>query len=80
MGSILASSPSAHLVSPLGWRISFVIIGTLKVLGCTAVFKVVRDGPGTPKGEWLRENVPDKERIILGRLTFFQIYIAAFLR
>jgi hypothetical protein len=49
--------------------------------GCTAVFKVVRDGPGTPKGEWLRENVPDKgKRIIFGRLTCFQIYMAAFLR
>jgi hypothetical protein len=48
---------------------------------CTAVFKVVRDGPGTPKGEWLREHVPDKgKKMIFGSLTFLQIYIAAVFR
>jgi len=74
----------------LGWKISFVIIGIVMILICTAVFfKVVRDRPGTPKGEWLRENVPDKAkaipiflplRMIFGSLTFWQISMAALFR
>jgi len=74
----------------LGWKISFVIIGIVMILICTAVFfKVVRNRPGKPKGEWLRENVPDKGkaipiflslRMIFGSLTFWQISMAALFR
>jgi hypothetical protein len=81
MGNTLTISPSAHLVSPLEWKTSFVHHRHIDGPDCTAVFKVVRDGPGTPKGEWLREHVPDKgKKKILGRLAFWQISMAAFFR
>jgi len=89
LGNILASSPLACMASLLGWRISFVIIGTATILLCTMVFKVVRDRPESPKEGQVAGTVSrEKEyipillslRMIFGSLAFWQIATTGFFR
>jgi sugar phosphate permease len=46
VGAFVASSPLALLVEMLGWRQSFVVIGTLTLLLAVAAVLFVRDRPG----------------------------------
>ena len=89
LGTILATSPLAYLVSLLGWRISFVLIGIVTILISIVVFKVVRDRPEEGNGEGSAGNPSGKKekipvllslRMILGNLSFWQIATTGFFR
>jgi len=45
MGSLSATTPMALLSSRIGWRLSFVLVGTLTALLAALVWRIVRDRP-----------------------------------
>ncbi len=86
LGNILATSPLAYLTSTLGWRMTFVLAGTVTSLLAFLVFWVLRVEPrGDPQASI--SSLPDPRlgvfqslRIVLGSLAFWQISVFGFFR
>ena len=86
LGSILATSPLAYLTSTIGWRMTFVLAGTVTSVLAFLVFWVL--GPksardphspiSSPSGPKIR--VFQSFRIVLGSLVFWQVGTLCFFR
>jgi MFS family permease len=86
LGNILATSPLAYLTSTIGWRMTFVLAGTVTSLLAFLVFWVLGAEPGrdpqasiSPSSE-PKIRVFQSLRIILGSLAFWQICALGFFR
>ena len=86
LGAILGTSPLAYLTSTIGWRMTFMIAGSITTLLAFLVFWVL--GGGKRKEESFVVS-PSSEpeigvlqsfRLILGSLTFWQVGAVAFFR
>jgi MFS family permease len=86
LGSILAASPLAYITSLIGWRMTFIIAGSITILLAFLVFWIL--GGGKRKKENLVVS-PSSEpeigilqsiRLVLGSLAFWQIGAVAFFR
>jgi len=86
LGSILAASPLAYITSTIGWRMTFIIAGSITILLAFLVFWIL--GGGKRKKENLVTS-PSSEpeigilqsiRLVLGSLAFWQIGAVAFFR
>ena len=86
LGSILAASPLAYITSTIGWRMTFIISGSITILLAFLVFWVL--GSWRSKGENLvvsplsepEIGILQSIRLILGSLAFWQIGAVAFFR
>jgi MFS family permease len=86
LGSIFAASPLAYITSTIGWRMTFIISGSITTLLAFLVFWIL--GGGKSKEENLVASPsPEPEigilqsiRLILGSLAFWQIGAVAFFR
>jgi MFS family permease len=86
LGSIFAASPLAYITSSIGWRMTFVISGSMTTLLAFLVFWIL--GGGKRKEENLVASPsPEPEigilqsiRLVLGSLAFWQIGTVAFFR
>jgi MFS family permease len=86
LGNILAASPLAYLASTVGWRMTFILAGSLTTLFALLVLWVLGEESGM-------ENIPSSSlacepeigilksmRLILKSLVFWQIGAVAFFR
>jgi sugar phosphate permease len=86
LGSILAASPLAYITSMIGWRMTFIIAGSITILLAFLVFWIL--GRGKRKEENLVASPPPEPeigilqsiRLVLGSLAFWQIGAVAFFR
>jgi sugar phosphate permease len=86
LGNILATSPLAYLTSTIGWRMTFVLAGTVTGALAFFVFWVLRSGPGSSQVSFpssLSEpkiRISQSLRMVLGSLVFWQVGGLAFFR
>jgi sugar phosphate permease len=86
LGSVLATSPLAYLTSTLGWRMTFVLAGTVTSLLAFLVFWVLGEEQGKNRHASIssssepRIKVLQSLRIILGSLVFWQVAALCFFR
>jgi MFS family permease len=86
LGSILATSPLAYLTSTIGWRMTFVLAGTVTSLLAFLVFWVLGVEPGRDAQASISSSSEPKIgvfqslRIVLGSLAFWQISVFGFFR
>ena len=86
LGSILATSPLAYLTSTIGWRMTFVLAGTVTSILAFLVFWVLGAELGrdqTSSTSSLSEpkiRVFQSLRMVLGSLIFWQIGVLSFFR
>jgi len=86
IGNIFAASPLAFLTSTIGWRMTFLMTGTVTILLSFLVFWILR-GEKIEVGK-LAASSPDKPgmgilqsiRLITGSLAFWQFGAVAFFR
>jgi sugar phosphate permease len=86
LGNILATSPLAYLTSTIGWRMTFVVAGTVTSALACFVFWVLGSGPGSshvplpssPSGPKIR--VFQSLQMVLGSLVFWQVAGFTFFR
>jgi MFS family permease len=86
LGNILATSPLAYLTSALGWRMTFVLAGTVTCILAFLVFWVLAAEPGKDRHVSISSSSEPKIkvfqslRIVLGSLVFWQIGVLCFFR
>jgi sugar phosphate permease len=86
LGNILATSPLAYLTSTLGWRMTFVLAGTVTCILAFLVFWVLGAEPGkdrhasTSSSSEPKIRIFQSLRIVLGSLAFWQIGALCFFR
>ena len=86
LGSILATSPLAYLTSTIGWRMTFVLAGTVTSILALLVFWVLGEESGrdqhssTSSLSEPKIRVFQSLRIVLGSLVFWQIGGLCFFR
>jgi MFS family permease len=86
LGNILATSPLAYLTSTIGWRITFVVAGTVTSILAFLVFWVL--GAELGRNQYSStSSLPEPKirvlqslRIVLGSLVFWQIGVLCFFR
>lgn len=74
LGTVLATFPLVFLNDIIGWRNSFILIGTIGVLVGISIYCIVKNTPkehgfDTPD---LEENIPQKINIIQGLISVFK--------
>jgi len=86
LGNILATSPLAYLASTIGWRMTFVLAGTVTSILAFLVFWVLGAEPGRDPSSSTSSlfepkiRVFQSLRIVLGSLVFWQIGVLCFFR
>jgi len=86
LGNILATSPLAYLTSTIGWRMTFVLAGTVTSILAFLVFWVLGAEPGRDPSSSTSSlfepkiRVFQSLRIVLGSLVFWQIGVLCFFR
>ena len=87
LGAILATSPLAWFSIHIGWRMTFVIAGSITTVIALLVFWVMKDNDGKATISGGQTNGPEQKiplkkllYLILGSLSFWQISIFAFFR
>jgi MFS family permease len=86
LGSILAASPLAYLASTIGWRMIFILAGTLTTLFALLVLWVLGEERGmerilsSPPASEQEIGILQSMRLILKSLVFWQIGAVAFFR
>lgn len=86
LGSILATSPLAYLTSTLGWRMTFLLAGTVTSVLAFLVFWVLRaesdrgQAPSTSSLSEPKIGVFQSLRMVSGSLAFWQIGALCFFR
>ncbi len=86
LGGILATSPLAYLTSTIGWRMTFVLAGTVTCVLACLVFWVLGAELGRGQNS-STSSLPEPKirvfqslRIVLGSLVFWQIGVFSFFR
>lgn len=86
LGSILATSPLAYLASTIGWRMTFVLAGTVTSILAFLVFWVLGAELGGGQSSFTSSlsepkiGIFQSLRIVLGSLVFWQIGTLSFFR
>jgi len=86
VGNILATSPLAYLTSTIGWRMTFVLAGTITSILAFLVFWVLGAEGGKDQYSSTSSRFEPKIkvfqslRIVLGSLVFWQVGVLCFFR
>jgi MFS family permease len=86
LGNILATSPLAYLTSTIGWRMTFVLAGTVTSILAFLVFWILGAERGSDQPSSTSSllepkiGVSQSLRIVLGSLVFWQIGVLCFFR
>jgi MFS family permease len=86
LGSILATSPLAYLVSTIGWRMTFLLAGTITSALALLVFWILGAGLGRDQHSLNASLSEPKIRVfrslqmVLGSLVFWQVGVLCFFR
>jgi MFS family permease len=86
LGSILAASPLAYITSTIGWRMTFIIAGSITIFLAFLVFWILGGGkrkeesPVVSPSSEPEIGILQSIRLVLGSLAFWQIGAVAFFR
>ena len=86
LGNILAASPLAYLTATIGWRMTFILAGSITTLFAILALWILgrkegeKETPSSPSSSEPEIGILQSMRVILKSLAFWQIGTVAFFR